>query len=410
MGYKYKTPKGITIRSAKTAEISFMYKEKRQREPFDCDTTDTDNLDKLSHFRDRVLDAIKDKSFDYKKFFPDSEKAQLYSHTQGALIKDYLQTWWKYDFSPYAKASDLVDSKRTIDNELSPDWAFGNIPIDDLTWDDVLIWSKEKSKRSTCGRKRKNNILTILRSALNDAVPQTIKDNPLEGKKLPISRKDKKDQELKAQGEDKIIDPFSRDEFESLIFHATDQFENLIKFWRWTGLRSSELCALKWQDINWITGEVKICRGLTQAAKDTPETVKTLSSNRNVKLLPDALDALQAQKLHTYLADDWIFLNPNTETHFRTRNLRDHFKTLCKKAGVNYRYPYQLRHTYATSMISSGENILWVSAQLGHKDAAITITCYTKYQPKDTPPDAGMKCVDMYSTKKLNTKKKQSNT
>ena len=192
MGNKYKTPKGITIRTAKTAEIGFQYAEKWQREPFDCDTTDVNNLEKLSHFRDRVLDAIKDKSFDYKKFFPDSPRAQKYSHTKGALIKDYLQTWWENEFCPYAKASDIADSKRIIDNQLSPDWAFGLISIENLTWDDVLVWSKEKSKRSKCGLKRKQNIITILRSALNDAVPQIITINPLEGRRLTLSRKDKK--------------------------------------------------------------------------------------------------------------------------------------------------------------------------------------------------------------------------
>lgn len=40
---------------------------------------------------------------------------------------------------------------------------------------------------------------------------------------------------------------------------------------------------------------------------------------------------------------------------------------------------YQLRHTFASLMISNGEDILWVSSMLGHKNANITLQVYAKY-------------------------------
>ena len=52
------------------------------------------------------------------------------------------------------------------------------------------------------------------------------------------------------------------------------------------------------------------------------------------------------------------------------------FKTLL---DVNdKRYLYQLRHSFATMMISEGEDILWVSAMLGHKNSDITLKSYAK--------------------------------
>lgn len=33
-----------------------------------------------------------------------------------------------------------------------------------------------------------------------------------------------------------------------------------------------------------------------------------------------------------------------------------------------YRNPYQTQHTYASMMLSAGENPLWVAQQMGHKD------------------------------------------
>ena len=38
-----------------------------------------------------------------------------------------------------------------------------------------------------------------------------------------------------------------------------------------------------------------------------------------------------------------------------------------------------MRHTFASMMISSGEDILWVASMLGHKNANITLSTYAKY-------------------------------
>ena len=46
---------------------------------------------------------------------------------------------------------------------------------------------------------------------------------------------------------------------------------------------------------------------------------------------------------------------------------------------IKFRNLYQMRHTFASMMISSGENILWVSNMLGHKNSHITLTTYAKF-------------------------------
>jgi len=50
-----------------------------------------------------------------------------------------------------------------------------------------------------------------------------------------------------------------------------------------------------------------------------------------------------------------------------------------KKLDIEYRNLYQMRHTFTSLMISSGEDILWVSSMLGHKNANITLQVYAKY-------------------------------
>jgi integrase len=41
-----------------------------------------------------------------------------------------------------------------------------------------------------------------------------------------------------------------------------------------------------------------------------------------------------------------------------------------------------MRHTFASLMVSQGENILWVSKMLGHKDSSMTLDVYAQYMPQ----------------------------
>lgn len=53
-------------------------------------------------------------------------------------------------------------------------------------------------------------------------------------------------------------------------------------------------------------------RAMTHAGKGKAETAKTAADGRSVKLLRPAMEALKAQKAHTFLADAEVFQNPRT--------------------------------------------------------------------------------------------------
>ena len=59
--------------------------------------------------------------------------------------------------------------------------------------------------------------------------------------------------------------------------------------------------------------------------------------------------------------------------------LNKRFKQLLKEIGIKERNIYNLRHTFASYMISNiqnGVDILWVSKMLGHKDVSIFLKFY----------------------------------
>lgn len=78
----------------------------------------------------------------------------------------------------------------------------------------------------------------------------------------------------------------------AILAALSGQGRNLVQFAFWTGLRTSELVALDWGDIDLVRGIVVVFRVLTQKA-NAAEPPKTVAGNRKVKLLKGALEALQ---------------------------------------------------------------------------------------------------------------------
>ena len=86
-------------------------------------------------------------------------------------------------------------------------------------------------------------------------------------------------------------------------------------------------------------------------------------------------------------------MNPNNTYLFETRFNTPYYsanqlsrlywqKTL-ERINLKFRNLYQMRHTFASMMISSGEDILWVSSMLGHKNSNITLSTYAKFVKND---------------------------
>lgn len=52
-----------------------------------------------------------------------------------------------------------------------------------------------------------------------------------------------------------------------------------------------------------------------------------------------------------------------------------------KELQFNSQFPYQTRHTFASTLLSRGENPLWVAQQMGHKDWGQIIKIYGQWIP-----------------------------
>jgi len=159
-----------------------------------------------------------------------------------------------------------------------------------------------------------------------------------------------------------------------------------------TGMRRSELLALRWQDIDFMQTQVYVSRSLHQLRDGSFvfRQPKTAKGRRTVTLPPSALLVLyehkEKQKLERAMlgiplkADDLVFshldgkpIRPNTITRAWT--------ILAARAGLKVIRLHDARHTHASLMLKQGVHPKIVQERLGHSSIAITLDTYSHVSP-----------------------------
>lgn len=383
-----KCPAGVEIRHWKNGTTSlriiFRYRGVRCREGLKLPAT-ANNIKYAANLRSEILSTIARGTFNYLDYFPDSLNAKKFGYKQpsnitiGTMLEDYLkQAERTLEYSTY------IGYRKKTERYLFPN--FRNLPIRELTPAMIREWVKDIKLTMKTVR----NIIIPLRAVIETAlVDEIIDKNPLDNiilNKLIDKETSKSDYE---------VDPFDRKEIAAILNTAEGQVKNLFQFAFFTGLRPSELIALEWNDIDWINGQAHISRAIVYGRVKKP---KTKAGIRNVLLLPPALEALKAQKPFTFMKSKYVFHTPFSDkpwsAPFQIRH--EAWVPILRKAGVRYRNPYQMRHTYASMMLSNGENIMWVAKQMGHVNIEMVMRIYGKWLP-DNSIATGYKPVNDWS-------------
>lgn len=217
--------------------------------------------------------------------------------------------------------------------------------------------------------KTKNNILIPLRAVFGEALRDEIIDrDPL--KKIPLF-----------QHRAPEPDPLSQSEILSILQACEGQIQNIIEFAIWTGLRTSELIAVRWSDVDFQAGKVHIRR--TRTRQSEKNHGKTHSSIRSVDLAPEAIAALRRQQSHTGGKAE-IFENPRTGEPWKHDGPYSKIAWIptLTKAGVKHRPAYQTRHTFASMLLSAGVEPMYVAQQMGHSDWGMIRKVYGRWLPE----------------------------
>lgn len=168
---------------------------------------------------------------------------------------------------------------------------------------------------------------------------------------------------------------WSVDEFKQFIstFASTDPFRILFECLFFSGMRISELRALKPADL--VGDEIVINKRLESKSKDHKgiTTLKTSASNRRV-LMPHAF----MERLRSVAVSPGLYLFPISESSIR-RALDSHVAL----SGVKKIRIHDLRHSACSFWINSGMSIRLCSERLGHSSPSITMDYYWHLLPNE---------------------------
>lgn len=357
-------PRGITIRrhasGRKSIQIAFSYKGRQCRETLPGRCATKSNVTYASNLLGRIRLEIAEGKFDYLKTFPKSKRAaELSMMSSGYTVAQMMSTYLKSQKTEMENSS-WVTTKSMVDSRINP--GLGMLLARDVTTDQIAAWIRVKLRGLSL--KYVRNVISPLRQAFYQAIVDKIRtDNPAAAGLLSV--KAHVDKKFHASGAEP--DPLTKPEVSKLL-HACKHVcvRNLFAIAIETGLRTGELIALRWTDIDFEAAKLTVRRAIVYSFEKGPKTVK---GKRTVDLSEKAIECLKAQR-ELSEGEGHVFHHPSTLLPFRNSQQIWHlWKAAVESAEIRYRKPYQTRHTYASQMISrtGGVNLFYLADQMGHK-------------------------------------------
>jgi integrase len=148
-----------------------------------------------------------------------------------------------------------------------------------------------------------------------------------------------------------------------------------------TGLRQGELLALRWEDVDWLAGKLRVRRAYIRGEFGTTK------SRRGFRAVPLAdpvgaeLEGLSQRSAFT-ADDDLVFGHPLTGAPLDRSKVRKRFKAAVRAARVRDVRFHDLRHTFGTRMASAGTPMRTLQEWMGHADYKTTLV-YADYSPDE---------------------------
>lgn len=175
-----------------------------------------------------------------------------------------------------------------------------------------------------------------------------------------------------------LMHPLDADAVRALLEATDGQFaRTLVMTAVMTGMRRGEVLALTWGDVDWRRNRIHVRRsiGFNGQAKQP----KTRRSVRAIALAPTLVSELRLHRVASSFSgeDDLIFASKRG-TPLDGRNMvRELFDPAVRRAGLSRMRFHDLRHSFASLLIAQGAHPKYISEQLGHASAQITMDRYS---------------------------------
>ncbi|MBC3497305.1 site-specific integrase [Pseudomonas sp. SWRI100] len=370
-GRKLGLPTGVEL-IGKSIRIRFTWNGERRSETLAHPQT-AKGIKAAADLRAQVISLAKHGVLDEKRYAELFPTSSYLAHVNEIMFGEYAQTWLN---SLEVVHDPRVNYKGLMNNYWMPHLA--TLPIKAVT-PMVLreVVAKTQWKSSTVKRAAIARVKAMFRAAVYDEV---VDRNPAAAIQLPQKNK-------------KQVDPFTVEEADALIawmyanFSRCNQvFAAFYEFAFYTGMRTGEVMALRWDEIDFDKRTAHVCRIVVE--KQVVERTKT-KYTRTVMLNSRALGALakakeiahyrSRQKRRVSTESSYVFQPSGSSPYMKgTDTPGVHFNEAIAALKLPARPQYNCRHTYATMCLMSGMNPAFIAGQLGHS-VQVLLTTYAKW-------------------------------
>lgn len=292
-------------------------------------------------------------------------KTYVKSLPKSKLVVSQVAYMWLQSKNLYIKQSTYSHYLSVVENHINSN--FKNTRITELTETMIQNFSAELMRKLR--PKTVRDILTVLGQVLDYATGQGL-CNKFSGKiRLP---KDTASTMI-------ILSPKDQQRLTTFLTLGLDLQKLGILICLFTGMRLGEICGLRWEDIDFTNGIIKVRRtiqrigderGGTRFLIDTPKTQKSIRDIPVPNFLMDYLHECKCGNLSTYVLT-------GTTQFTQPRTYQNRFKGYLRDSGLSEDFHFHtLRHTFASRAIELGFDPKTLSEILGHANVNITLNRY----------------------------------
>jgi integrase len=144
-----------------------------------------------------------------------------------------------------------------------------------------------------------------------------------------------------------------------------------------TGARVGEVLSMRWEQLNleaglWIKPAATTKQNKTHRVPLSPPAVAVLTKRQQAAKKKADLRDERRSKLdrRPEKGNPWVFPGEGKDGHMTA--IRCFWEAVCKRSGIKGARVHDLRHTFASLLVSSGESLPVVGALLGHTQAKTT--------------------------------------